>query len=260
MYSLSTSPQSIGKVLDSGFKLFTSSFGGSAVLAFFAGVAIALPNILFMSNAASDPLAATEMMGSFFVSFAIGMVVFLALYNAMFYRIGAISKGGSATIGESIGVGLRKIIPIILAGICYMLAVMVGSILLLIPGIILMLSMVFYMPLIVCENEGIISSLKVSHGLVWGNWWRTMAVFLAPIFVYMVVYMGAVMIAGIAFGSAAAMGDPSGAAATVNLAVNVITVLISIFIYPFFAAIMLVQLNDLKLRKHGSDLEQRVGA
>ena len=57
--------------------------------------------------------------------------------------------------------------------ILYGLAIVVGLILLVIPGIILSISLCLAFYLVALENKGAVDSLKSSHALVKGYWWRT---------------------------------------------------------------------------------------
>jgi hypothetical protein len=190
----------------------------------------------------------------------IAYLAFMAFYNALYYRIDAFAFNRDSGAGAAVKVGFRKILPVLFAAILFVLAVIVGSILLIIPGLILMVSLFLYMPLIVCDNKGSISALSTSHKLVWGNWWRTLAVFMVPFFIAMIAYIAIGGVAGVVAGVAAATGAADGPApASVNAMISVVTVVISLFIYPFSAAFMLVQLNDLKLRKRGEDLEAQLG-
>jgi hypothetical protein len=254
MFQMPDSPQSIGKVLDSGFRLFAYSFKHVFFLVLIAAVAIALPNMIFGNT--TDPQVMAQSVGPMLAMLLVGWLVFLVFYNAVFYRMNALADDRDAGAGEAIGAGLRKMLPVLGAGILFSLAVMVGSLLLLIPGVILMVSLILYVPLIVCDDEGVFSALRTSHNLVWGDWWRTTAVFLVPFVVYIVVYMAVAMIVGAVAGASAVTSGEVGD--SVYTMINVAMVVISVIAYPFFAAIMLVQLNDLKLRKRGGDLEAQL--
>jgi hypothetical protein len=127
---------------------------------------------------------------------------------------------------------------------------------LVIPGIILSISLVFYSALIINDNESIFSSLKSSHRLVWGNWWRTATVFLVPMFFFFVIYTGLLMIFGLSGWAGGFDGDMQSMMAYL---VAFSTVMSAIGM-PMVYSILLVQLHDLKLRKQGRDLEERVNA
>lgn len=260
MFEMPVSPQPIGKVLDTGFRLFACSFKRIFVLVLIAALAISIPNFLFNNMAAADPEALARNFGvRMGLTFLVAYLVFIAFYNAVFYRMNALAHNNDSGAGAAAKVGVRKILPVLIAGILFLLAVTVGSILLIIPGLILMVSLLLYIPLIVCDDEGPVSSLTASHKLVWGNWWRTLAVFMVPFFVYLIAYIAVGLIVGVAVGVSAAGAGDGQMPDSFNTAINLATIVISLFAYPFFAAIMLAQLNDLKLRKRGGDLEAQLG-
>lgn len=260
MFEMPVSPQSIGKVLDTGFRLFAYSFKRVFVLTLLAVLAFSVPNFLFNSMAAADPQALAQSFGAqMILTFLVAYIVGMVFYNAVYSRMGALAYNRDGSAGDAVKVGLRKVFPALLALILYMLAVIVGSILLIIPGVILMVSLFLYMPLIICDNEGPVSALTTSHRLVWGNWWRTLAVFMAPFFVAMIVYMAIGMVAGVVAGLSAAGAVDGPTPEFINVIMSLVMIVVSLFIYPFLTAFMLVQLNDLKLRKRGVDLEAQLG-
>lgn len=252
MYSLPTRPETIGKVLDHSFKLFKYSFMTVIVLSLIGATILSLPNLLVPDLGSQDPTIAMQALSQYFQLFIPFLFVGMCLYNAILYRIDATVDNPGTGVGAAMKVGVKKLIPVIVAIILYMIAVMLGMILLIVPGIILMLSLFFYQPLIVLDNEGIIGSLKKSHRLVWGNWWRTAAVFVVPTIIVMVIYIALGFVAG-------AVGDFSKLTTGTGWVV-VVQALISAVTTPLFYSVILVQLNDLKLRKEGGDLEARIAS
>jgi uncharacterized membrane protein len=81
-------------------------------------------------------------------------------------------RGKSFALGTSLRQGLARFFPIIGLYIVMVLAIMLGFVLLIIPGIIL--AMMFYVALPVCivERQGPIASLNRSTELTKGNRWR----------------------------------------------------------------------------------------
>ena len=81
-------------------------------------------------------------------------------------------RGKPMRFGEAIAKGLARFFPIIGLAICTMLAVGVGFVLLIIPGI--MFAMMFYVALPACvvERVGPIASMKRSAALTKGHRWK----------------------------------------------------------------------------------------
>jgi hypothetical protein len=270
-YQALTQPSGIGRVLDSGFKLFVASLKPVFVLV----VAVSITSILMEYSMFQLMLPAqqfttqeevTQYMAEVLPQF-LGISVFMTLimyifYNAVIYRIGNVAKGTEDDLFESLIVGIKKAIPVFIALILYSLIVGLGMMLLIIPGLILMLTLLFYQILIVNDNEGVFSSLRTSHRLVWGNYWRTAAVITVPMFI-MIVFL---TIPGIIQGYSEAMNQAEmvrqGEMATAYQqsygVTDIVSSLLSSMAMALLAAICIVHLNDLKLRKSGSDLEQRM--
>ena len=63
------------------------------------------------------------------------------------------------------------------------------AVLLIIPGIILMVSLLLCYPTALFDNKGPVSALSESHRLVWGNWWRTFVMLSVGVIILMVIYL-----------------------------------------------------------------------
>jgi len=148
-------------------------------------------------------------------------------------------------------VGFNKFLPMLVAVILYSLAVTMGFILLLIPGLILSLSLAFYLYFIVIDDMGAYAALKASHQLVWGNWWRTAAVFTVPGLVLVALYFVLFFVVGLL---SAGFASIPGLESLINALANLLSALIT----PYFFVLGYVQFRDLKLRKWGNDLARRL--
>jgi hypothetical protein len=184
-------------------------------------------------------------------------IVSIILYNAILARVGEVAKGGSGLMYDALMVGIRKSVPVFIAAILYTLAVSIGLLLLVIPGLILMITLLFFQVLIVVEDEGIIASLKQSHRLVWGNYWRTTAVILVPFFIMYAL----IMVVAFAAGFMGAFTSPEMVEGQMQMTFGVfdiMTAAVSVLMVPLLDAIFVAHVNDLKLRKSGADLELRM--
>jgi hypothetical protein len=264
MYRLPTEPGSIGHTLDAGFKLYFVSFKRVLVLSILAALSLAVPMLAVVlaipmfSGEGQAPGAA------FIAVFVIGVLVvtslYLWFYIAAMCRIGGVAHGQNLTLGACLSTGLRRLIPVILASLLYGLAMMGGMILFIIPGMILWLSLAFYTLCIVLEGDGILESLRHSHRLVWGNWWRTATIGTVVFIVYYVIYLAIeipfVIVDQIVFESEA--GDlPGFAQAMLSMLGSTLATVIT---FPLMLSVFVAVFHDLKLRKEGHDLEARVEA
>jgi len=259
MFNYATQPLSIGKVLDNGIRLCITSFPAIILFAFLAAVIMNLPT--FFAPPPPQPgeaINAGQLMTQSLLPSMLAALVGFIFMTAMIVRINATAESREIGLGMALSIGVRKLLPVFIGMILYMIAIMAGMVALVIPGIILMLSLAFYQMLIVLDDNRTFEALRASHRLVWGNWWRTATVFMVPAVFYLVIYIIVGMILGmfIPF-TEVANGEGMG---TLELAIGIMMIAVGTITMPLFYSIALTQLNDLKLRKQGLDLEERISA
>jgi hypothetical protein len=261
-------PQSIGKVLDSGFSLYRAMFKRILPLSFALALLAQLPGLAPYSAAIFGGLPGAAVVLAFVVilGLIIGwIVVYMGLYNGWIVSMDAIAKGNEAlTFGAALKAGMPKILSVFGASILFGLAIMAGMILLVIPGLILIVSMSFFYYQILLEDRDAVQALGDSHKLVWGHWWRTTTVMTVGGAIYLVAYVIVFGIGAMLLGTAALEGPSpeqarEGPDAAVLLFVA-LQVLMNALLLPMWNSIMLVQFRDLQLRKSGSDLAARAAA
>lgn len=264
MATLPTQPQSIGKVLDAGFKIYTQSFKQTFFLAVIPSIVTALPYVIagILPNMTAETDFTNPGVWIAIAIYGVAVIIIsLAFYNAMILRIWGIATNHDPGFGESVNQGLGFFFPVMWGAILYMVAVTIGTVLLVIPGIILMLSLMFYTVVIVINDERGIKAMKYSHGLVWGNWWRTVIIFSVPgiiaIILFTVASFGEVTL--LLAVSDISLDDPNFET-VFNLYYSLINTVLNGFIMPMYVAIMLANFNDLTLRKEGSDIGDRIDA
>jgi uncharacterized membrane protein len=169
-------------------RIFSRAFGvmGHNPLVIF-GIAFlfgALPQMIVSGILATamPPAADADYMRGVFVVGIIGGIVGLAL-SALVQ--GAIAKatlaedeGRKASFGECVTIGLRYALPLILVGLLTGLGVMLGMLLLVVPGIILMLMWAVAAPVVVAEKAGVTEAMSRSRELTKGARWKIFGLFL----------------------------------------------------------------------------------
>jgi hypothetical protein len=131
-------------------------------------------------------------------------------------------------------------------------------VLLIIPGLIVMVSLMLSTNLVMFEGKGPVAALTGSHKLVWGNWWRTAAILTVGSILVMVIYMAVALVIGLITPFIGlALADIVVYSTITGLLVGVF---MNLLVMPFFSALLIALYWDLKLRKEGGDLAARVGA
>lgn len=257
MYERPTEPLGIGGVLDSGFKLFRASFSQVVGLAIFAGLVSQLPSVMVTlmmgtGGAPDDSSLLSVMLISLLIVMLVSMVFFAAIIN----RMHGVHVSREVSTGEAFSMGFSCMLPLLGCMLLYGLAIGVGSVLLLIPGIIVSLSLMFGPYILIIERGGVLDSLKRSHNLVWGYWWRTSAIILIAGFIVMVAYV----LVGIVAAVAIVMESDAVLSPTYTLIEALVTALLSGLVTPLFYAMTLAAYYDLRLRRQGEDLAERIDA
>lgn len=252
MRFLATEPASIAKILDTSIKLYVASFsrliGIFSILAVLY-IAMGLLTLKLQPDPSAPSTEAMELLNEnlpLLLGFiAVITLLSFVLYAAMIYRLDNVANDRDDSFMEAASVGLRKFPAMFLAMMLYIVAVMLGTVLLIVPGIILMMSLAFYLYFIVIDSHGGYSALKASHSLVWGHWWRTMTIFTVP----MIIWFAVLFTLGFLLAILAA-----GNQTLIQILMN----LLSVIFTPYLFALGYVQFHDLKLRKSGSDLASRL--
>jgi hypothetical protein len=263
-------PRSIGGVLDVAFRLYSRSILPCMPLVLVATVMMVLPSLLMGRGAAAvtpgDPAAMLAFIKSptVLLSYLALIVVTIVVYGALFAQVDAIARGERMPAGAAFALGLRRFPVLLGVSILLGLMVIVGCLLLLIPGVYLwgVFQLAFIPPIL--ERAGVFASLSTSARLVKGNWWRaSVIVFVATVMV-MVLVLVMSMIAGVVAGIGAAAGagvaDLANATATAQAISLAISAISNLFTLTFFPSVLLAVYYDLKLRNEGADLASRVGA
>jgi hypothetical protein len=134
---------------------------------------------------------------------------------------------------------LRQLPRIIVASVLFLVAVSIGSIII-VPGLILMQSLMFYLPAIALDDKSAVDSLSYSHRLVWGFWWRTATIWSVGLLITILVVAAWSGIVDAILPVDLSMG---------SIIETVAQALLTVVITPFMIALWLELYRDLKLRK-----------
>jgi hypothetical protein len=258
-------PQSIGGVLDTTFQLYKASLLKLIPLSLLLVIASCLQYIYIFARGANpaDPAAMLNLMTSwgYWLSLLAGVIGSTWITAATYLKVAAIGTDGDLGIGAALQASLPRLPALVVMMILFILAVMIGTLLLIIPGIILMVSLLLCYPTALFDNKGPVSALSESHRLVWGNWWRTFVMLSVGVIILIVIYLIVATIVGVI--APFLMVGGAGAEDVVLYAlvsVGLIFVFLSLLLTPFYISLGIAIYWDLKLRKDGGDLAARVGA
>lgn len=163
----------------------------------------------------------------------IGIVLALFIMAVILHRMYNLAANPDFKLATSIQFVLSKYLIIFSCMLLIYVVVSAGILLFILPGVFLGILFLFSLLFILFDDAGWLSAIKRSCQLVWGNWWRTFAVFIVPAILITVIQNFIPLIFGIRH---------------VWLNVFIISLVISV-IKPYLDAVLLIQFNDLKLRQ-----------
>lgn len=252
-------PAHVGRVLDDAWRLYAAAFGRVWYLAGLGSFLTNVPMSISQYALSNGDLG----IGQFFGLMLIFVAVWFVILAAVLARMGAVADGIDLPVVASLTRGLRRSFYLFVAMVLYVLAMYLGLILLLIPGIAVSVFFVLFPVLIVREGMNPFAALGESWVRIWGRWWRTLLVLSVGVVLWMIGYalVGAVASGMLPFLSVdigfSALIDTSG---TMLIYTTVIQVVSDTLFSPLLYAVLIVQSDELGLRWRGRDLERRIRA
>lgn len=140
------------------------------------------------------PTDFSAMWGAMLFSWVLAVVVGAIVQGALTRAAVADYEGHRASFGECVGAALRVLLPLILVGLIFGFAVAIGSVLLVVPGIIIMVMWSVAGPAVVVEREGVMAAFRRSQELTSGDRWRIFGLFLVLLVIYVLLALLLAMI------------------------------------------------------------------
>ena len=183
-----------GRVFERAFAAIRHNPGPTIGLAFLFG---ALPGLLvsiLMEQLRPQMMAASLEQGSMMALYAItllsallGLVISALTQAALTRATVAEGEGRRAGFGESLRAGMAVLLPLIVLSILLAIAVMVGFVFLIVPGVILYCMWSVAVPALVEERRGIFGSFGRSRDLTRGARWKVFGILLVLAVVYWLI-------------------------------------------------------------------------
>jgi|GEM_PF-1511687 len=254
-FEVPTEPSTIGGVLDTGISLFRSSYRSVVPVATYL-IASAFLNA---QSAAMDPESNPELVMSAAAQLLAIMPFF---YLALMYIVAAVisaldaaAKDELVPLSTHLSKALRVVIPLTLILFLYIICLTIGTILLVIPGIIIGVSMSLFSFVPMIEDRSPWSGLSRSHQLVWGgNWGRTLVV----VSVASIISMVLSVISYFGIGAFAFTESPGEYTTTRHIIEGLLGWITIALVMPITLAMTYALYHDLLLRKEGGDLDAKL--
>jgi hypothetical protein len=244
----------VGELLDAAIKLYRSQWRS-----LMASVAIALVPItflqVFLTREIGSPFAETtltqaELESTVLTSIVLGAIQFLVVQPFLIAAVARASAdvylGRAVRVGPTFRFAVSRIHSILWISILSGLAILLGFVLLIVPGVILLVRYYFGTTVLVVEGQKGSKALRRSFRLAKGSFWKILGTILLASILAGVVE-GVLSIPGsAAFGAIGTAGWPFYAIG-LSLAAIITT--------PFTTLISVLLYFDLRIRKEAFDLE-----
>lgn len=174
-------PIAVGQVLSDAFSLYGAHFaalvGVGVVIYLISGIiqgVLGEPNKWYLS-----------LIGTI-VSFAA-----TAIYTGFVVKLVQDARDGvrDATVGDLVSAAMPSIVPLVLMSIIFGIAVAIGFLLLIIPGLILLTLWAVSAPSVVVEGRGPVEALGRSYELVKGQGWNVFGVIVCVFLIILVAFI-----------------------------------------------------------------------
>jgi hypothetical protein len=179
------------------------------------------------------------------LSFFIGPFVTAAATYEVLERL----RGARAGVVECLLAGVRRLVPVFFVTLLSWLAIVAGTICLIIPGIFMFVVLSVAIPACVVERPGVLRSLERSFDLTQGSRWSIFAILL--VFTLLAVMLFVVLI-GVAYG--AKESGVSGVGEAVRWGLIVLAVLFGVLQAVLSATIY----HELRTKKEGAQSDDLV--
>lgn len=249
-------PLGVGEILDLGIKIYRRRFGTLARAVAVVVVPVAVVNALVSLSVAVDSEVdggdAAAFLGATVVSGLLGYVATQLATAASFQIVSGDYLDHAPTWQESLRSARSRLRSLLWLSILYGLALALGFILCILPGIYLGVVFSVAVPVLLFEEVKGTAALGRSRRLLDGRFWPALGVLAVSIILAGTV---STAIQAVLVGIVSSGGDTVDA-----FAQAVASSISSILTTPFSAAVIAVLYFDAKVRKEGFDLELLAGS
>ena len=173
-YARPTEPSHVVDVLVEGFRLFRASIRSLYLPALLLVLIVGAINpVEIPSRDSAESLVFGD---GFLLRFIAFMVAGFYMYAAITAIVHYTASGAPEGVPSPLSIATRRFPVILAVNLLYVLGVTLGTMLLIVPGIFLFVTLYFSPLLPITEGKGLTESIRGSIALVQGHWWRTFTV------------------------------------------------------------------------------------
>ena len=219
----STEPKPILLNLMDGFKLFKQSFPDIAPFV----IAKFCMEIFFAW------VEKTEDQFAIFLVTVIVSCLDLLILSAIIWSAHEVATGKPISLSSSLKKVSADFVQLLIGFVIYCIFVLAGLILFIVPGLVIMISAYWFVPLILLDGYSGLESIKKSRDLCAGYWWKSFATIAIPSVISLAMHHLLTI-----------NGQIQDDLKTIVLA------LLTTFFVSYLSVLALIHLNELKLRQN----------
>jgi hypothetical protein len=257
MFVKPTAPRSIGGVFEDAFRLYRQLGSEAWLLALALQLAVAVPSLLWQLQImpALAGVATGEMVVALpplrvppllWLLTLIAIPLYLIFYLALIAHINGVIEARRMPVRSAIELGVGRLpraLPLAVLVVCI---VILGLILLLVPGFYWAGTLSLAMIVLVIEDTGVSRSMARSRTLVAGSWWHAAILISYNFVIASVAYVAVLLVTSLV---AVVLGANGSATLVIS---EILSVAVGTLINPLYCAVYVALYYDLKLRKEGA--------
>ncbi len=239
-------PDSVGDTLAAIFGGYGRLFGPLLIVALMLGVLNAVTDVLQLEGMAG--MQDQEPPGALFVLATLATWLGSSYFwTVALLRADSVYRDGR--VGGEFTRAWRLVLPVAVYLLLYLVLTLIGTILLLLPGLFLSVLLMPGVMLIVLRDAAIIRALKDAAALVWGSWWFSLGVLLVVFLVAAIPMLAA---------EAMAAGLRQSPSAAEQVTAALLTIGAVVVVLPLTTSMFYILLHALEARKTNAVMERRI--
>ncbi len=243
-------PLTFGELLDRAFTIYRRHF---LVLAGIMLAATLAPGLLAVGASAvmvSHPMVGLAVMALYV---PLGMIGYCAATAATTHAVSSALLGEPLSIGSSFEGAKSRIAPVLGGSILMGLGILLGFLLLIVPGVIAALRWYVFVPTLVIERSSVDGALRRSWNLTQGHLGRIFGIFV----LIMCIGFAVGMLVILPFSAILIFASPGSAGSGATQAVmQLLQYAANVLVLPVQSIITVLIYYDLRVRKEAFDVER----
>jgi uncharacterized protein UPF0259 len=265
MYEKPTTPRSIGEVFAQAIRIYKGTGRSTWILAFALEFVATVPWLLWqrerapvlssdllsgdllsgelVSGSTLDVLTALPSSPTVWLAILIAIPIYGILYSALIANVNGIATGQAVSAAGALRRGARLLPRTLLLGFLVIGIVIVGLLLLLVPGIYWAVSLQLSFIALVVEDAGVPQSMTRSRGLIKGHWGRAATLVSYVALINLAAYLAVSLITGVV---ALIFGAGGSATSAVS---ELLSLAADTLVAPLYPAVFVAMYYDFKSRE-----------